>query len=441
MAGVHAIVARGASVAFVIRACGFGASFLLQIILARTMQADNYGVYTYIIAWARLLAVFCGLGLPQGVLRFLASYRETGEAGKFKGLVGWSTRLTLLAGGMIPLALLAGLLIFGGWRAVEQNVHYLIGALIVPVWALMGLQNSIGKSIGQIALGMGPQLLLRPLLLGTVVGALVTFGVFHVPTDYTTVLTIACGLLVLLSVGQRAALWAKFSEAVKAASPTLDTRTWVRVSLPLLLVAGYAILMKETDILMIGMLSDRANVGVYNAAVKTATVVGMVLQSANAVFAPMAASAYAARNFDGLARLVRLNAHIVFWPSLAVAVGILVIGDPILGLFGERFRQASPVMTVLVFGHLAHAGAGSVAVLLNMTGHQDRTALVMGTTTALNLVLNAIAIPLFGIMGAACATASSMLLWSVWLHFNVAKYLNLKPSILFNMRPPRPKDS
>ncbi|MBF2078163.1 MAG: hypothetical protein IGR76_06490 [Synechococcales cyanobacterium T60_A2020_003] len=43
----------------------------------------------------------------------------------------------------------------------------------------------------------------------------------------------------------------------------------------------------------------------------------------------------------------------------------------------------------------------------------------------------AIAIPRFGLLGAALATAFSMMLRNGWLHRLVVKYLQVRPSILF----------
>jgi len=54
---------------------------------------------------------------------------------------------------------------------------------------------------------------------------------------------------------------------------------------------------------------------------------------------------------------------------------------------------------------------GPLAMLLLMTGHEQETGLVIGATALLNLALNALLIPSYGLNGAAIATAISHIAW------------------------------
>ena len=109
---------------------------------------------------------------------------------------------------------------------------------------------------------------------------------------------------------------------------------------------------------------------------------------------------------------------------------MILFGDRILGLFGAEFVAARWSMTVLILGQLVNVGSGSVGYLMGMTGHHRQSAFVLGCSAVLNIILNAILIPIFGIMGAAIATALTMALWNIWLHQLVVKYLGVKPSIV-----------
>jgi O-antigen/teichoic acid export membrane protein len=77
-----------------------------------------------------------------------------------------------------------------------------------------------------------------------------------------------------------------------------------------------------------------------------------------------------------------------------------------------------------------NAGSGSVGYLLNMTGHHLDSARVYGLTTLLHVGITAAGIQLLGLVGAAAATALSMLTWNVWLHAVVRRRLGVDPSIL-----------
>ena len=71
---------------------------------------------------------------------------------------------------------------------------------------------------------------------------------------------------------------------------------------------------------------------------------------------------------------------------------------------------------------------------MTMTGHQNQSAVVMGVTALVNLILNLIGIHLWGIVGAAMATAFSMAIWNVWLYLLVVRDLGVRPSILDALR-------
>ena len=51
-----------------------------------------------------------------------------------------------------------------------------------------------------------------------------------------------------------------------------------------------------------------------------------------------------------------------------------------------------------------------------------------------NVALNALGLALFGLIGAALATARCMILWNAWMHRLVSKKLNLSPSIIAALR-------
>lgn len=66
-------------------------------------------------------------------------------------------------------------------------------------------------------------------------------------------------------------------------------------------------------------------------------------------------------------------------------------------------------------------------------GHQNQCTLIFEFSAAVNLVLNFILIPNFGTMGAAIATAITMIMWNISLHILVVKYLNVYPGIVYNI--------
>lgn len=106
------------------------------------------------------------------------------------------------------------------------------------------------------------------------------------------------------------------------------------------------------------------------------------------------------------------------------------LGQSFLSFFGSEFTSGSTALSILVFGQLVNAAAGSVGLLLVMTAHEREAAIGMGVGLSLNVLLNTLLIPLWGIEGAAGASATSMIVWNLWLAVRVHRRLGLDPSVL-----------
>ena len=60
-----------------------------------------------------------------------------------------------------------------------------------------------------------------------------------------------------------------------------------------------------------------------------------------------------------------------------------------------------------------------------MTGNQNATAAAYGAAAVLNIILNLILVPRFGLEGAAAATAISLVTASIWLFISVRLRLDI----------------
>ena len=124
------------------------------------------------------------------------------------------------------------------------------------------------------------------------------------------------------------------------------------------------------------------------------------------------------------------TAQETFWPSLAVALILVAFGPTILRLFGPGFEQGYTVLVILTLGQLVNAFAGPVAILLNMTGHQNVTARVLGINAILGVALGLALTRIWGIIGTALAFSAAMALWNALLAIMAIRKLNIYTSVL-----------
>lgn len=431
--------ARGAGLVLVSQVAGTGLSYLTQVLLARWAGTTGYGLYSYALAWAGLLSLVAGLGWPQALVRFIPEYETTGARARLRGLLRRSEQFVLGAG--VALAFLGAALVAswsGALLPTAQARALFLGMGTVPLLALLHLQTAMCRARQQMGVAYAVPRLLRPLLM--IGGA---YLVVHQTNTLTgpAAVAVAAASVVPLWLVQRLAFRLRLPRAVREAAPAYALRSWLRVALPLLLVAGFADLLRRTDLLMVGFFMTPEDVGFYKVASRTASVVGFVLMAVNAGAAPRFAALHAAGDRAGLQRFVSRLAHWIFWPSLLLFAGLVLAADLVLGLFGPAFSTARTPLIVLAAGQLVNAGTGSVGYLLNMTGHHRLTARVHGVTALMNIALNLAGLYFFGLVGAALATALCTVGWNVWLHRRVTDRLHVAPSILSALRssPPPPE--
>ena len=417
-----ATLARGAGIAFIIQAGGTGLKYLTQVLLARWMGASEYGVYAYALTWANLLSVFATLGFTTGVLRFVPEYLARKDWAHLHGFIRRVRQLVFLAGLVLAAV---GSLVLLLLRSPRMDVYaLLLGMGLIPWLALMSVQMEMVRGTRRIALAYTPPMLLQPVLaLGT------AFFVLRVLGALTGVATIGAFMLAVLAVlgVQSWGLIRAVPREVVLAPPHYGSRKWLRVSFPLLLVAGSFIVLNQSDILMIGVFIGHEEAGIYTAASKTAALVSFMLVAVNAIVAPMIAEFHAKGDRVKLQEMVSAATRWMFWASLAAALGLVLFGRAVLNFFGQEFTAGYWALVILSSGQLVNASVGPVGYLMSLTGYQNISARVYGLSALVNVSLNALLIPIWGLLGAALATTVTMVLWNVWFCILVRRHLGIMP--------------
>lgn len=426
-----ALVARGVRHTFFLQGLGLALGYGVHVALARWMGAAEYGIYIYVVAWASLLAVPAGMGLPLLVVRFVSEYRAGEHWALLRGLLRWGGRRVLAVGVALALAGVASVILVGVDVTGDYTRPLLVGLWLAPLQALLNVTGGVYRGFHRIGRAYAIPVFRHLLVL---LLALVLWGAgVGLTSVHALVLTLAAAVLVL--VAQGGDLWRRVPAPVKQAPPAYATRTWLRVSIPLLLVGGFTLVLNQADVLMAGSILGPREAGLYKAASKTASLASLVLLAAGAAAAPMIASLYAQRALGRLQRLVSVAAHWAFWPSMVLTLFLWFFAQPVLRLFGAEFAEASWVLVVLAGGQLVNAGTGIAGVALSMTGYQGRVAWIIGGSAVLNVLLNGVGLVFFGLIGAALATTLTVALANVSLCLLMIRKMNINPSIIFVLSP------
>jgi len=396
---------RGAMTAFAIRVISAGIAFLSQILLARWVGVHEFGIYTYVWVIINVVGTLCALGLSTSAVRFIGEYRTRGEFALMRGFLRTGRSLSLGAG--VVAAVMGLMILILARDGVEAYYRVPLGICLValPAFALTDFHDGVGRAQGWIDLALGPPYIFRPLLLLMFVAAAVASGW---PRDAETAVYGAVVATWLTAMGQYLLQKQRMLDRVPAGARHYRLGLWFKVSLPLLLLEGFTLMMTNLDILMLNLFVPPDDIGLYFAAARTISLVAFVHFAITAVAMPRFTALAVEGDAPGVRAVLAEMRLWTWWPSLAGVAGLLILGKPLLWMFGPEFTAGYPVMLVLSGGLLAMAAAGPVQGLLVVTGHQNATAAVLAATVVVNAGLNLALIPLWGLIGAGTATSLSL---------------------------------
>ena len=125
---------RTTALGFVLRGGSVVAALASQLLLARCMALDAFGLYVTVMAWVTVLSLAAGAGMPLSAIRFLAAYRVRRDWASFRGFLRRALALTLASSVVVT----AG---FGALWSATPSFHSGVSAALVgsPLLLLMGL--------------------------------------------------------------------------------------------------------------------------------------------------------------------------------------------------------------------------------------------------------------------------------------------------------------
>lgn len=392
---------RATLVVFAIRVVSAAIAFLSQVALARLMGTFEYGVF--VLVWVSMIIIgsLSCLGFQTAIIRFLPQYRQVGDLDRVRGIL-FSGRLFVLATSTAIAALTIALVWFGAdLMRAHYTVPFIIGALALPMISLGDTMDGMARANSWPVRALAPTYIVRPILiLGLMIGA---WGLGF-PINGVTGLICAVGATWLTTIAQLIVLTISLRRRYPAGPRTIELPLWVSVALPIFLVEGFFFLLLNADVLMVGIFMQPSDVAIYFATVKTLAIVHFVYFAVKAAVAHRFAARIGDQDKTELQALARRTVTWTFWPSLAIAGLILLIGPFLLALFGADFVKGYPLLFILSVGIVLRASIGPAETLLTMSGNQNVCAAVIGCILAINLALNALLIPHFGLYGAAFAT-------------------------------------
>jgi len=182
-------------------------------------------------------------------------------------------------------------------------------------------------------------------------------------------------------------------------------KSLIKTSFPIFVARISAILNKNISIIMLGLLSNVSNVGLFSVASRIALLNSIFLQVINSTISPKIATLYDDNNKKELKKMVRRITNLLIMIGLVTTVIFITFGKTILSIWGNEFNSTYSLLVILSIGQIFNFSSGPVGSLLVMSGHEKILRNINLITVMISIIFNYIFIMYFGILGAAYATA------------------------------------
>lgn len=396
-------IVRGGSLYTVGKVVSDIGEFILHLLVSRVLGAGLYGLFAYGKTLAFTALLLTNLGSDKSIVRYLPQYEHHPERRRFYLALAW---LTSIAGASVVAG---GLFVFAPTvNALTLTEPTFVGVL--RLFAVILFLDTAGnlvyatfRALEIIEYEVLSKRLFKPVMrVGCVGVALVAgVGVFGVVVAMVVASVLTLGVAGYLFITRTAV-----RPQLRSPAATRETvRDYYNYSLPLTAKEAGTVMQGRLDVLLVGVFLSATAVGVYNVAVLVAGVLYVPLLAANQLFAPVASRLYSRGQRPDLVAIYRAVTRWIFTISLLVAVLIAAFRVELLGLFGPEFTAGTAVLVVMLVGQLCNAATGPSGYLLMMTDHQYVVMANEWLFGVANVVLTVVFIQLFGLVGAALASA------------------------------------
>jgi O-antigen/teichoic acid export membrane protein len=395
------------------RVAGILISLAFTPILVRIISQADYGLYASVLAGFSIVTLLSKGGLFDATRKFVAENNDNNAA--VSSVISTALVISILYGILATVILVVIIQIGLIPSRYVPFVWILVTALFFTNifttvrGAFYGFQR---ESVGEV-LNIFRRLLYAILALTL---AYVGYDVVGVFTGYV-VSFITIGLIGVVVL---------FKHSSFSISGTEDRHTYARDIAQyggFQLIGGLsATLLYKADIILVETFRGGISTALYQSAIVPAEMIWFVPSVIQLAFLQRSASLWAEDNIEEINRNIRLGIKYSILSLTLFGGGLFVLSEPFLAVyFGSEYTSAAFTLKLLIFGTFFLGISRSVVPVLQATGFVRESEFVTFGGLLINVVLNVLLIPRYGILGAGIGTTISYVAIflgnvAIWFH-------------------------
>ena len=375
---------------------------LITPLLVRILGSAQYGDYAFLMSVFGIAVTFSHAGMSAGIRKYIAEDRTSSD---------WQSRVFSFYGrlGIILAIVVAGILIIssliipvGRYFGDNFRLYFLLLALLIVAdqvfyisrYTLMGLHY---ESISE------PLTVLKKAIFG-----IVGLSLAYIGYDIAGVLM---GLIIAAFTAGSIAFWklrARLNlQVIRSAIPDgFPRKELFMFNITNTVFILLTISLYNVDLLLLQPLVGSHETGIYKAALVVASFIWIAPRAIQTVFIHSSSKLWSQGRHDDITAMASKATRFTIVFTLLLILGIAALANEFMYLyFGSEFTEGVIPLLLLLPGVLGFAIARPIFAIGQGKGALRTLIIGTGAAALINLILNLLLIPRYGVVGAAVATS------------------------------------
>lgn len=396
-------------------------SFVFNIFVIRQLGGAEFGRYATVMAYVGIFAIFSDMGMATYATREIAQDKSK------TAFLTWNTILFRVVLSFVAIPLITLVAIKLGYSQ-ETVLGILVASSALILHAVYGPVNNLVRGYERMDLRGASQVVERVVfvLFGTVV---LLYGLNFIWLIVGTQISVIAAAIVGIFFVVRYIGWFRFE-----VSPNRWGELLV-ASLPFGIITLTMMVADRIDTIILSLWTEDIVVGWYNAAYGFMINLLFFSDTLNGALGPTLARTYSGSK-QAVVQVYQTSFRLLFVVSLPIAVGGTILADKIIPLlYTEEFLPAVPAFQVLIWA-LPLVSLHKLCSAMATASHQEKDQARIRVAAALvNIAINFVAIPRYGLMGAAVVTVLTELMVFVLMFRLVNNQFKLQSGLKIIVKP------
>ena len=372
------------------RATHYLFAFVLNVIVARALQVDRFGTYSFVLSFTTIFQMLSFLGINELIVREIAKRKDELNRLFTSALLIRIVSPIFFVGIIYLIVRLASFdrttsvaLLIAGVSIIAFSISYLVEGLLV---ALRQSQHVAAVALGENVVKL-------------------VLSIIFLAKGYGVVsLMVAVLISRVVSILMYALPLKRVTSSLRWTFDRATTGEVFRLSWVFALISIFTVIYWRIDQVMIQLFKGSYDVGLYSAAFKILLVLTLFLQAFMISIFPILSSTYRS-NRQEFERISRRSLRYLVMIAAPIIAGTLVLAEEIIGLvYGEGYERSADILRLLIPVLLPFFMDGVLWRVVLATDNQIVTLRIVSLNMTLNVLFNLILIPRYSYFGAAIAT-------------------------------------